>query len=107
MFFIFLELAIVIFLPDGPSLLRRFNVVHNVMGLSHAQILQFPEVLMSRDFRLTQRHEFLKSLGRNQYDPTQPNYVSPVVIAAGDDVAFCTNVAKASIIDFNNFIKTL
>lgn len=77
------------------------------MGLTHAQILQFPEILGTRDFRVKQRHEFLKTLGRNQYDPLKPNYVSPIAIVSGTDEEFCIEVAKVSLMDFDKFVKTL
>ncbi|KAK3892633.1 hypothetical protein Pcinc_003522 [Petrolisthes cinctipes] len=52
-----------IWLTHGVSLLRRFTYIHNTMGLTHTQLLQFPHVLLSRDFRLRQRHSFLSSIG--------------------------------------------
>lgn len=48
---------------DGVSLLRRFDYAHNTMGLTHSQLVQFPHVLLSRDFRLRQRHAFLRWAG--------------------------------------------
>lgn len=77
------------------------------MGLSHSQLVQFPHVLLSREFRLKQRHEYLKTIGRNQYNPLQPNYVSPSALVAGDDAEFCNTIAKTSVQDFNDFLKTM
>lgn len=48
---------------DGVSLLRRFDYAHNTMGLTHSQLVQFPHILLSRDFRLRQRHAFLRWAG--------------------------------------------
>ena len=46
-------------------------------------------------------------LERNQYDPSQPNYVSPVALAETSDQDFCLNYAKVPIQIFNQFLKTL
>ncbi|KAK8735463.1 hypothetical protein OTU49_005404 [Cherax quadricarinatus] len=91
---------------NGVSLLRRFEIAHNQIGLSHSQIVQFPQILMSRDFRIKQRHDYLKLIGRDQYDPLKPNYVSPSALVSSDDVEFCTTIAKTSVQNFNDFLKT-
>lgn len=96
-----------IWMADGVALLKRFDFAHNHMGLSHAMVVQFPEVLLTRDFKLKQRHCFLKLLSRDQYDSTKPNYVSPKALVSGTDAEFCTNIAKASVQAFNDFLKTL
>ncbi|XP_042887372.1 transcription termination factor 3, mitochondrial-like [Penaeus japonicus] len=96
-----------LWIMHGPSLLRRFNYTHNEMGLSHSLLVKFPKILQSREIRLKQRHIFLKNLGRAQYDPRKPNYVSPASLIEGNDLDFCNNVAKSTIHDFNIFLKTL
>ncbi|CAA9997419.1 unnamed protein product [Nesidiocoris tenuis] len=85
----------------------RFNYVHNEMGLSHDLILSQPTILTYREKRIKERHKFLKSIGRAQYDPTQPLFVSTNALLSGTDAEFCRNVAKTSIIVFNKFLKTL
>ncbi|XP_064099143.1 transcription termination factor 3, mitochondrial-like isoform X2 [Macrobrachium nipponense] len=91
----------------GVSLMRRFDYIHNQIGFTHTQLVDFPKVLMSRDFRIKERHKYLKLIGRDQFDPSKPNYVSPDSLVAGDDAEFCTNVAKTPVKDFNNFLKTM
>jgi len=88
------------------ALKSRFDFVHNVMGIPHEQILQQPDVLLFREFIVRQRHNFLKELGKAQYDPTLPNYVSLESLVHGSDVEFCRNVAKTSLEVFNAFLKT-
>ncbi|EDV97694.1 transcription termination factor 3, mitochondrial [Drosophila grimshawi] len=90
--------------PD--DLVERFSYAHNEMGLSHAQILQCPELLASREFRLRERHEFLKLLGRAQYDPQKDLYVSPSEIVQGNNFYFVRNVAKSDLQTFDLFLKT-
>lgn len=96
-----------IWLSHGVSLLRRFDYIHTEMGLQHSQIIKFPQLLGQRDFRLHQRHSFLKALGRNQYNPTEPGYISPLAIVEGNDVHFSINCAKTSVQAFNDFCKTI
>ncbi|XP_068239939.1 transcription termination factor 3, mitochondrial [Palaemon carinicauda] len=96
-----------LWLAHGVSLMRRFDYIHNEMGLAHSHIVEFPNILTHRDFKIKQRHKYLKLIGRDQFDPSKPNYISPDSFVAGDDIAFCTNVAKSPVIEFNNFLKTL
>nr|CAD7427440.1 unnamed protein product [Timema monikensis] len=88
-------------------LLSRFNFVHNEMKLPHERITLHPQVLGSRLFRIKQRHLFLKSLDRAQYDPLKPGYISLDRLVAGTDAEFCERVANTSTEMFNMFLKTI
>nr|CAD7408247.1 unnamed protein product [Timema poppensis] len=88
-------------------LLSRFNFVHNEMKLPHERITLHPQVLGSRLFRIKQRHLFLKSLDRAQYDPLKPGYISLDRLVAGSDAEFCERVANTSTEMFNMFLKTM
>ena len=87
--------------------MATFDYVHNVMKLSHEQILDFPEILKSRIFRIKQRHMFLQTLGRAQYDPKLEGYVSPQRLVEGTDTEFSQSVAKSSVEAFNIFLKSV
>lgn len=76
------------------------------MQLSHQMILEFPEVLTSREFRLRERHEFLQMLGRAQYDPVKDMYISPKSLVEGNNYYFVRNVAKSDMETFELFLKT-
>ncbi|KAL4629766.1 transcription termination factor 3, mitochondrial [Arapaima gigas] len=84
-----------------------FDYVHNVMGIPHSLIAKSPQVLNSKMLRVKERHLFLQYLGRAQYDPTQPNYVSLDRLVSLPDSVFCSDVALASLKDFELFQKTL
>ncbi|XP_060657413.1 transcription termination factor 3, mitochondrial [Drosophila nasuta] len=90
--------------PD--DIIERFSYIHNEMGLSHKQIVQCPELLASREFRLRERHEFLKLLGRAQYDPQKDLYVSPSDMVLGNNFYFVRNVARSDLQTFDLFLKT-
>jgi mTERF domain-containing protein len=46
-------------------------------------------------------------LGKNQYDPTKPNYVSLDDIIVEDDEEFCKETAKTSVAEFNAFLRLI
>lgn len=76
------------------------------MKISHEQLLQSPEILYTRAFRIKQRHEFLESLNRAQYDPWKDLYVSLKSLVEGTDAEFAVNVAKSTPKNFNAFLRT-
>lgn len=87
------------------TILERFNILHNIMGVDHKIIAADPKVLYCREKRLLERHGFLKALKRDQYDPTQPGFVSLVAIANTTDDIFVTEVAKSTMEEFDNYAK--
>ncbi|TMW47016.1 hypothetical protein DOY81_007902 [Sarcophaga bullata] len=90
--------------PD--DLIERFAYAHQEMKLSHQMILQQPEILTSREFRLRERHEFLKMLGRDQYDPEKDMYISPKALVEGNNHHFVRKIAKSDMETFELFLKT-
>ncbi|XP_068789086.1 transcription termination factor 3, mitochondrial isoform X4 [Struthio camelus] len=86
---------------------RTFDYLHNIMGIPHHMLTQFPQVFNSKLLRIKERHSFLTFLGRAQYDPAQPSYISLDQLVSLPDEVFCTEIAKASIQDFEKFLKTL
>ncbi|KAK3088462.1 hypothetical protein FSP39_019485 [Pinctada imbricata] len=84
-----------------------FDYAYNEMGLSHAYLATFPDILHSKKQRVEVRHRFLMYLGRAQYDPRKENFVSMKSLCNYSDQEFCEKVAKRPIDDFMNFIKTM
>ncbi|KAM9494730.1 transcription termination factor 3, mitochondrial [Clarias gariepinus] len=89
------------------KLTHTFDFVHNTMGIPHALITTFPQVLNAKFLRIRERHLFLQYLGRAHYDPAHPNYISLERLVALPDDTFCTKVALASLEDFERFQKTM
>jgi len=89
------------------QVLRQFELLHNVAKIPHDILSKFPDSLLSPWLRTRPRIKFLESLGRAQFDPTQPNYVSPEMLTAGDDEVFCEKVAKCPLELYDKFQKTL
>lgn len=65
------------------------------------------QVFNTRIFKIKERHLFLTYLGKVQYDPAKPNYVSLDKFVSVPDEVFCKEIAKASVKDFEKFLKTL
>ncbi|NP_001121256.1 uncharacterized protein LOC100158338 [Xenopus laevis] len=89
------------------KLTETFDYVHNIMGIPHHLIVKFPQVFNSKLLKIKERHLFLKFLGRAVYDPTKPNYVSLDKLTSSPDEIFCVEFAKASVQDYEQFLKTL
>ncbi|XP_043282193.1 transcription termination factor 3, mitochondrial [Venturia canescens] len=96
-----------IFMKNRKQLVELFDYVHNTMKLPHEIIVKQAMMLTCRIERIRSRHEYLRALGKVQYDPTQPMYVSPTALIAGTDLDFCRNVAKTTIETYDLFLKTL
>ncbi|XP_043501940.1 transcription termination factor 3, mitochondrial [Polistes fuscatus] len=89
------------------NIISTFDYAHNEMKLSHEFISSQPHVLLCRKHRLEQRHKFLVKLGRAQYDPTKPMYVSLIALISGTNDQFCQNVAKTSTETYDSFLKSI
>ncbi|XP_032391516.1 transcription termination factor 3, mitochondrial [Etheostoma spectabile] len=89
------------------KLSQIFDFLHNIMKVPHNLIAKFPQVLNSKYLRLRERHLFLEFLGKAQYDPTLPNYISLDRLVSLPDETFCTELALATLEDFCLFQKTL
>jgi len=84
-----------------------FNMAHHTMGLSHEAILQYPLILTRKSLFLKTRHLFLKKLGRDQYNPKKPNYISPKVLYEESDADFCEFGAHVTVELYNKFLMTI
>lgn len=89
------------------KLTQIFDFVYNTMGVPHSLIAKFPQILNAKFLHIRERHLFLEYLGRAQYEPTHPNYISLERLVALPDETFCSEVALASLDDFERFQKTL
>ncbi|KRY37442.1 RuvB-like 1 [Trichinella spiralis] len=79
---------------DRSVLMKSFDYLHNVVGFSHETILSWPRCLRESSYKARARHQFLKRLKRDQFDPQRPNYVTVEAMLSGDDGEFCARVAK-------------
>lgn len=84
-----------------------FDYVHNTMRIPLEHIVNFPMILKKRIRFIAERHQYLKLLKRDQYDPTKPLYVPLSAFYELEDSDFCLLYAKTSVCDYNQFLKTL
>ncbi|XP_041811682.1 transcription termination factor 3, mitochondrial [Chelmon rostratus] len=89
------------------KLIQIFDFLHNIMKVPHHLICKFPQVLNTKYLRIKERHLFLEYLGKAQYDPSLPNYISLDRLVSLPDETFCTELALATLEDFYLFQKTL
>uniref|UniRef100_A0A3Q2PHX9 Transcription termination factor 3, mitochondrial n=1 Tax=Fundulus heteroclitus TaxID=8078 RepID=A0A3Q2PHX9_FUNHE len=89
------------------KLTQIFDFLHNTMKVPHYLITKFPQVLNTKFLRLKERHLFLEYLGKAQYDPNLPGYVSLDRLVSLPDETFCGELASATPEDFYLFQKTL
>lgn len=87
--------------------MEKFDYLHNVVKLTHGDMVKFPEIFDATLKRIKERSQYLKALKRDQYNPDEPNYVPPLALAEGSDADFCERYAKTSVDDFNYFLKTM
>jgi len=92
---------------DRLDLIRSFETLHNVAKIPHETLVRFPASITQTWKILHPRHKYLESLGRAQYCPTLPNYISPYALSEGDDTEFAEKVAGTSIELYDLFQKTL
>nr|XP_046273474.1 transcription termination factor 3, mitochondrial isoform X2 [Scatophagus argus] len=89
------------------KLTQIFDFLHNTMKVPHHLITKFPQVFNTKYLRVKERHLFLEYLGRAQYDPALPKYISLDRLVSLPDESFCTELALATLEDFYLFQKTL
>lgn len=95
------------FLSDRNNLSSRLDYIHNKMEIPHSQIVKSSSVLQCRPHKIKERHEFLKLIGKAQYDPTKDLYVPLIQLAVGTDREFAINVAKTPYDKFETFLRNL
>ncbi len=89
------------------AIMKRFEYLHETIGFTHSDILVWPRVLRTRVSRMKERYEFLKLIGRDQFDAKKENFVSLKNLVLGRDVEFCENVAKVSVKHYNDYLKSI
>lgn len=77
------------------------------MKIDNNQLLLTPHILEQRLFRIKERHGFLKKIGRAQYNPKLPLYISIDELCKGTDEQFAEELAKRSYDEYDRYLRTL
>lgn len=89
-----------------PVLIDRLDLIHNSIGLRHESIVKFPGLITGPRLDIKHRSDYLKTLKRDQYEPSKPLYVPPSALYEVSDEEFCTKYAKTDLDDYKLFLKS-
>lgn len=92
---------------DRYVLMKRYDFITNNMKIDNNQLVLTPHILEQRLFRIKERHGFLKKIGRDQYNPKLPLYISIDELCKGNDDHFAIHVAKQTYEEYDSYLRTL
>uniref|UniRef100_A0A914WHN7 Uncharacterized protein n=1 Tax=Plectus sambesii TaxID=2011161 RepID=A0A914WHN7_9BILA len=95
-----------LWMTNREEILKSHAYLMFQMGFSNRRIAMSPLALRTPKWALKRRHEFLKKLKRDQYDPEKAHYVSLDLLLHPSDSEFCTRAAGSSIAVYNHYLKT-
>jgi len=93
-----------VFMAEQETLSLRLRLLRDKMALEPHTIVASSELLTCKMHVIANRHFFLKSIGRAQYDPAQPLYVSLRLMAEVDDEQFATDLAESTVAEYDAFL---
>jgi hypothetical protein len=96
-----------LFIYDYKLIELNFDFLFNEMGIKRWRLLDYPPVLKQSFQQLRTRCLYLKSLRRDQFDPSKPNFVSLKALCTKTNDLFCQTVAKMPVQHYLQFMKTL
>ena len=91
---------------DNARVVGSFEYIFKNITQDLDLICKFADVLGARVKVLEERDQYLKKLGRAQYDPLKPLYV-PLYAFLVEDKEFIAEFAKTHPEDMYKFLKTL
>jgi mTERF domain-containing protein len=92
---------------DRVMLHKNYDYLRREAGLTNQDMVRFPQILKMRHHLMRERHEYLRILGRDQFDPSKALYVPPSALEDSTDLEFCTKYAKTCLDDYHCYLKTL
>lgn len=84
-----------------------YDYLTREMKIDNSMLLKQTKIFKTRLFKIKQRHGFLASLGKAQYDPTKDLYVALDNLAVATDAEFVENIAKVPYAQFDAYLRTL
>lgn len=89
---------------DFATVRNNFNYARYIMNYQLRLLLKYPSILYVDHHKVKEKHLFLHTLGRAQFDPTKENYVCPNDFLLPPE-EFADTVAKSSADMFYKFLK--
>lgn len=89
------------------ELMERYDFLKEQMNISNELILKSPDILCAKTYKIKERHGYLKSIGRAQYNPHLDLYISLDAIATYSDEEFAVNIVKNSLEEYEDYLRTL
>merc|ERR1719225_437475 len=77
------------------KVMPQFELLHNEAKIPHSILVKFPQSLLASWIDTRARLRFLQSLGRDQFDPSLPNYINPELLTRTSDLIFCESKNEA------------
>jgi hypothetical protein len=95
-----------LFNQSEKNIAANYDFLIHVAKFTRQKIIEYPDVLYMPLTVLKSRYAFLKSLGRDQFDPSQPLFVSLKELCTLDDQRFAKKVAKSTFDDYKKFLRS-
>lgn len=92
---------------DRREIVKIFDHLHNTGAVKEDVILKFPEVLDGKFDTIKCRLAYLRKLGKDQFDPTEPLFIPLTALSHVDDFIFAAKYANTSLKDYDLFLKHL
>lgn len=87
--------------------MKRYDFIVDHMKIENNQLVSTPHIMEQRLFRIKERHGFLKKIGRAQYNPKLPLYISIDDLCKGTDDQFAVDIAKRTYEEYDHYLRTL
>lgn len=94
-----------VFFADPEPIKASHAYLQNTIGFSNRRIAEYPFCLRVPVLAIRTRHEFLKRLKRDKYEPEMPDSVSIGLLLHSSDKEFCNRAAKTFLVVYNNFLR--
>lgn len=88
-------------------MIENYDYVNYTMEIDNSQLAVAPFILIARHFQLKERHGFLRKIHRAQFNPKKPLYIPLDTLCIGTNEEFAVNLAKRSLEEFNQYLRTL
>lgn len=96
-----------VFFSARIDLVDRLDYLSYEMKIDNDRLLMEPQILETRLFRIRERHGFLESIGRAQYDPKIELYISLDALCKYSDEEFAEKVARRPYAEYDRYLRTL